>query len=64
MASVQEIMGKLAHNPALLAKLKATKSPQDIVDLAKSEGIDLDVKEVEEALGKGLQATIMEHLGK
>ncbi|MDL2213992.1 Nif11-like leader peptide family natural product precursor [Clostridia bacterium OttesenSCG-928-O13] len=61
---VQEIMGKLAHNPGLLAKLKATKTPEEIVALAKSEGIDLDVNDVKQALEKGLNATIMEHLGK
>lgn len=66
MATIQDIMKKLASDPSLMTKLKATKSPQDIVDLAKSEGIDLSLEHVKEALesakGGKLDLSALSHL--
>lgn len=63
MANPLEIFHKLTSNPDLMAKVKATKSPEDIVALAKENGIDITVDEVKKALAeKEKYAGLLSHL--
>lgn len=65
MADLFGIMKKLAADPTLLAKIKATKTPQDIVELAKAEGIDINLDEVVKALSeKDKYKGLIDHLTK
>lgn len=52
MADLFGVLKKLSDDPALLTKIQATKTPQDIVDLAKSEGVDINLNEVVKALSE------------
>lgn len=65
MADMLGILKKLSDDPALLAKLKSTKSAQEIVDLAKAQGIDVSLAEVEKALSeKEKYSGLIDHLFK
>lgn len=52
MADVFKIMSKLASNPELVAKIKATKKPEEIVAIAKQNGVELSLDEVKKALSE------------
>lgn len=52
MADLLGVLKKLSDDPALIAKIKATKTPQDIVELAKSEGVDINIEEAVKSLSE------------
>ena len=63
MADLFHVLKKLADDPTLLAQLKSTKTPQDIVALAKEHGVDVTLEEVQTALSEKEKYTgLIDHL--
>ncbi len=63
MSELLTILKKLSSDPSLLAKLKATKSPEEIVALAQQNGVNVTLDEVKAALAeKDKYQGLLDHL--
>ena len=65
MSELLTILKKLSGDPSLLAKLKATKTPEEIVALAKENGVDVSLDDVKGALAeKDKYQGLLDHILK
>ncbi len=65
MSDILGILKKLSSDPGLLDQLKSTKTPEDIVALAKANGVDVSLDDVKKALSeKEKYKGLLDHLMK